>query len=122
MIKMLVVDDEKGICRTISDYFTLKGYTVFTAVTPDEAVDIFDREKPQFVFLDVIMPQMSGLDLLKIIRDKDEKTKIIMVTVADDEQTKEIAFQRGADDFITKPFSVKYLEEIRQPFYDDLNY
>ena len=112
MIKILVIDDEQGICDFISDFFERRGHIVFTAADPGEALLVLKKEKPHIILLDIMMPQMSGLDLLKKIREKNKHVKIIMVTVVDDTASKKEAFNSGADDFIVKPFTTDYLASV----------
>ena len=112
MLKMVVVDDEKSICDFVGTFFKSRGHQVFIVVNPLEAEQVISRESPQVIILDVRMPQMDGLTLLTKIKQSGSKAKIVMVTVADDEQTKEKAKKLGADAFISKPFSTDYLEEV----------
>jgi two-component system OmpR family response regulator len=112
MLKIVVVDDEKSICDFVEAFFKSRGHVVITATNPLEALDIISKEQPKVIMLDIRMPQMDGLTLLAKIKQSGSKAKIIMVTVADDEQTKEKARQLGADAFISKPFSTDYLEEV----------
>ena len=69
MIKILVVDDEEGICDNIKQIFTYIGFTVFTATTAQKALSIFEKEKPKIIFLDIIMPDVDGLDLLRKFKE-----------------------------------------------------
>lgn len=112
MIKLLTVDDELDICDFIRDFFTRRGYSVLVALTGKEALAAVKKEMPKIVFLDVVMPDISGLDVLRQIKEFDPSIKVIMVSVADDKETKEKAKQWGADEFIRKPFSKRYLEEV----------
>jgi len=112
MIKLLTVDDELDVCDFIKDFFTLRGYTVLVALNGKDALSIVKKEKPKIVFLDIIMPEMNGLEVLKQIKEFDPAIKVLMVSVADDKETKERAEKLGADEFIKKPFSKRYLEEV----------
>lgn len=112
MIKLLTVDDELDVCEFLRDFFSLRGYSVLIALNGKDALSIVKKEKPKIVFLDVIMPQMNGLEVLRQIKEFDPHTKVIMVTVADDKKTRDEAMQLGADEFIKKPFSKRYLEEV----------
>lgn len=112
MIKLLTVDDELDVCEFIRDFFTQMGYKVFIALNGKEALAVVKKEKPRIVFLDVIMPEMNGLEVLRQIKEFDPTIKVIMVSVADDKETKEKSQQLGADEFIRKPFSKRYLEEV----------
>jgi DNA-binding response OmpR family regulator len=105
MIKLLVVDDEQGVCDSIKKPFSYIGFTVFTATTAKKALRIFKKEKPNIIFLDILMPDVDGLDLLKEFKDMDPKSIVIMVTAKGDDQTQKKAVELGADEFMTKPFS-----------------
>ena len=112
MIKLLTVDDELDVCDFIKDFFTQRGYTVLVALNGKDALSIVKKEKPRIVFLDIIMPDINGLEVLRQIKEIDPAAKVIMVTVADDKETKDRAKALGADEFIRKPFSKRYLEEV----------
>jgi len=112
MIKLLAVDDEPGICDILKKTFSSIGFTVFTATSGQEALSIARKEKPKIVFLDIRMLGMSGLEVLKQIKKIDKTIKVIMITVMDDEETRQEALRLGADEFITKPFKSDYLEEV----------
>lgn len=112
MIKLLTVDDELDVCDFIKDFFSQRGYTVFAALNGKEALSVVKKEKPRIVFLDIIMPEINGLEVLRQIKEFDQTIKVIMVTVVDDKETKDKAKQLGADEFIKKPFSKRYLEEV----------
>ncbi|MGD0336358.1 MAG: response regulator [Candidatus Omnitrophota bacterium] len=120
MIKLLVVDDEPGICDIIKKTFTPTGFTVLTAYSGKEALAVVKKEKPKLVFLDIRMFGMSGLEVLKEIKQFDNSIKVIMITVMDDEKTKEEAKRLGADEFITKPFKSDYLEDVVRSKIDEL--
>ncbi|MBI5144789.1 MAG: response regulator [Candidatus Omnitrophica bacterium] len=112
MIKLLTVDDELDVCDFIKDFFSQRGYAVFVALNGKDALSVVKKEKPRIVFLDIIMPDTNGLEILKQIKEFDPSIKVIMVTVSDDNETKDQAKQLGADEFIRKPFSKRYLEEV----------
>jgi len=112
MIKILVVDDEPGICDILKRIFSPIGFTVLTATNGQSAISIVEKEKPKVVLLDIRMLGMSGLEVLKEIKKIDNSIKVIMVTIMDDEKTKSGAKKLGADDFVTKPFISDQLEEI----------
>lgn len=112
MIKLLVVDDEAGICEIIKKTFTYIGFTVFTATKAQKALEIVKKERPKIIFLDIIMEDMSGMELLKKVKEIDKAIIAIMVTMKKDKETKEEAKRLGADEFIEKPFSRNYLRDI----------
>jgi DNA-binding NtrC family response regulator len=112
VIKLLVVDDEPGICDILKRIFSPIGFTVLTATDGKTALSVVRKEKPKVVLLDIKMLEMSGLEVLKEIKKIDSSTKVIMVTVMDDEKTRLEAKKLGADEFVTKPFISDQLEEI----------
>ena len=110
MLKLLTIDDEQGICHFIKTFFEDRGYTIFSATSGKEGLEIVQREKPQIVFLDIKMPGMDGFEVLTKIKRFDKKIKVVMLTIIENE--KEKAKYLGADDYIVKPFSLDRLEEI----------
>lgn len=112
MIKLLIVDDEKGLCGYLKELFSPIGFTVLTATDGQEAIALAEKEKPKLVILDIKMLGISGLDVLKEIKTLDRNIKVIMVTALDDEKIKDEALKLGADEFITKPFLSDHLEEV----------
>ena len=108
MHKILVVDDEKPISDII--IYTLKneGYQIVTAFDGEEALDQFNKEKPDLVILDLMLPKMTGLEVCREIR-KDSAVPIIMLTAKDSEIDKVVGLELGADDYVTKPFSNREL-------------
>lgn len=112
MIKMLAVDDEPGICDAIEQIFSYIGFSVLTATDPIKALNIFKKEKPKIIFLDIRMPNMNGLDLLKELKKIDPNCVVIMVTALEDADLKKRAIELGASEFIQKPFSHNYLRDV----------
>jgi len=108
----LVVDDEPGICDILKKTFSPIGFTVLTATDGRTALSIIKNEKPGIVFLDIRMLGMSGLEVLGEIKKSDSSIKVIMITVLDDDKTRQEAKRLGADEFVTKPFISENLEEI----------
>ena len=109
---MLIVEDEPGVCEILRETFKPIGFTVLTANNGQDALTIVKEDSPGLVFLDIRMLGMSGLEVLKEIKKIDPKTKVVMLTVLDDEKTKREAKRLGADDFVTKPFLSDHLEEV----------
>lgn len=105
--KLLVVDDVQSSRMLIRGVLGKQGFTVLEAADGAEGVAVFERERPDVVLMDVQMPVMDGFEASRRIRelDRDEGTPIIMLTGAEDIQSIERAFEAGATDFITKPFS-----------------
>ena len=103
-IKVLVAEDDKKIAALIALYLQKEGCSVITCDNGKEALALFEQEKPNMVMLDIMMPIMDGLDLLKIIRTH-YSTPVIILTAKDEEVDKVLGLEIGADDYITKPFS-----------------
>lgn len=120
MIKLLVVDDEPGICDILKKTFAPAGFTVLLATNGRDALAIAKKEQPKLVLLDIKMLGMSGLEVLKELKKLDDKTKVIMVSVLDDDKTKAEALESGADEFIAKPFLSDHLEEVVRKQVSDL--
>jgi two-component system response regulator VicR len=108
MSKILVVDDEKAIVDILKFNLQREGYSVITACDGEEGLQIFEKEKPDLVLLDIMMPKVDGLQVCKLIRNKYD-TPIIMLTARAEEVDKVLGLELGADDFVTKPFSVREL-------------
>jgi DNA-binding response OmpR family regulator len=105
---ILVVDDEAKIARLVRDYLEQAGYPVTLAFDGREALAAFRHEKPRLVILDLMLPEVDGLDVARIIR-KESDTPIIMLTARVEEADKLIGLELGADDYVTKPFSPREL-------------
>ncbi|HWR90023.1 MAG TPA: response regulator [Dissulfurispiraceae bacterium] len=82
-MKVLVVDDEKNILKLYKAELEDEGYTVITANSGQEALDLFDRENPDIVTLDILMPEMDGIQVLRAMKEKRAATPIIMLTAYD---------------------------------------
>ncbi len=108
---ILVVDDEAHIQELIKFNLTKNGFKVITADNGIDALKIAEDEKPDLIFLDLMLPGMDGLEVCKSIRKKSsiESTPIIMITAKGEELDKILGLELGADDYITKPFSVREL-------------
>jgi DNA-binding response OmpR family regulator len=106
--KILVVDDEPKIAEICQDYLQAAGYEVVTATTGPEGLSAARREKPDLVVLDLMLPEMDGLDVCRTLR-RESDVPIIMLTARVEETDKLIGLELGADDYITKPFSPREL-------------
>ncbi len=104
--RILVVDDEEKIVNLVKNYLEKEGFEVFTADSGNEALKLFESEKPDLVILDLMMPDMSGYDVCRRICALS-KTPVIMLTAKTDEVDKLLGLELGADDYITKPFSLR---------------
>jgi len=110
-MNILIVDDEIEICSIFYDFFTPKGHNVMKATSGKEALEILKKQKPNLVFLDIRMPEMGGIEVLKEIKKIDNSIVVIMVTVVNDEIMAKKAIKLGAYDYVTKPLSFDYLEK-----------
>ena len=110
MPRVLIVDDEPDAVEMLREFLTPKGYEVITALDGEEALRKVKEERPHLILLDVRMPKMNGMEVLKRVREIDHEVGIIMVTAVKEEQTGRQALQLGAFDYITKPLDLKYLE------------
>jgi len=105
MGRLLVVDDAMLMRRMIRDVAEEAGWEVVgEAKDGREGVDLFDRLRPDLVTMDVVMPEMGGLEALRMIKGLDPSARVVMVTALDQKQTIEEAIRDGALDFIVKPF------------------
>jgi len=107
-INILVVDDEKTIVDVIEVYLKKEGYTVFTTSNGNEALKIFNDKKINLIILDLMLPDISGEDICKKIKNQID-IPIIMLTAKVNEDDVLNGFKQGADDYVIKPFSVKQL-------------
>jgi two-component system KDP operon response regulator KdpE len=107
-LRVLVVDDEPQIRRFLETGLSGRGFTVLTAADGVKALDLIVTEAPDLVILDLAMPRLGGLDLLRRVREWSE-VPIIVLSVRDDDPGKVEALDLGADDYLTKPFSMNEL-------------
>lgn len=101
--KLLIVDDDKDICKMLTDYFGLLGYCIYTANNGFEALEKLE-ENPDLVLLDINMPQMDGIEVCKRIRNQIN-IPIVFLTAKVEEQDRINGLMAGGDDYIMKPFS-----------------
>jgi two-component system, OmpR family, response regulator RegX3 len=106
--RILVVEDEESLADTVRYNLEREGYAVAVASDGRAALDRFRSESPSLVILDLMLPEMSGLDVCRQIR-QISNVPIIMVTAKDSEADKVSGLELGADDYVTKPFSVREL-------------
>ena len=107
--KILVVDDEKPISDIIKFNMVKEGYEVVTAFDGREALELFEAERPDILILDLMLPEIDGLEVARTIR-KTSNVPIIVLSAKDSEFDKVIGLEIGADDYMTKPFSNRELQ------------
>ena len=110
MERILVVDDEIHIVRLLQKFLASKAYEVYTATDGLEAIRKVKDVMPHIVLLDIIMPGMGGIDTLKEITKINPRIVVIMVTAVIDKDLAQRAIRLGADDYLTKPLDVNYVE------------
>ena len=109
MTRILVVEDEPNMVAGLRDNFEFEGYEVVTAPDGVAGLERALTESPDLVILDVMMPRMSGLDVCKQLKTKRPSLPIIMLTARGQEVDKVVGLELGADDYVTKPFSIREL-------------
>lgn len=107
--RILVVEDEPNMVAGLRDNFEFEGYEVLTARDGVEGLERALQESPDLVVLDVMMPRMSGLEVCRQLRAKRASIPIIMLTARGQEVDKVVGLELGADDYVTKPFSIREL-------------
>ncbi|NCA98052.1 MAG: response regulator transcription factor [Clostridia bacterium] len=105
---VLIVDDEKGIVEVVRDYLFNAGYQVIEAYNGRDALTLFDQKAPDLVVLDLMLPDITGEEVCRMIRRKS-RVPIIMLTAKAAEADLLKGFNQGADDYVTKPFSPRQL-------------
>ena len=105
---ILVVDDEPTLRETVVDALEAEGFRVVSAADGREALVRFRAERPDLVLLDLMLPELSGIEVCRIIR-AESGVPIVMLTAKDSELDKVVGLELGADDYVTKPFSLREL-------------
>ncbi len=102
--KVMLVDDEESIRKVVEQILTKDGYQVCYASNGEKALKMFKEENPSLLILDVMLPEMDGFELCRIIR-QESAVPIIMLSAKGDIVDKSVGFNMGADDYVSKPFS-----------------
>ena len=106
--RILLVEDEESLAESIRYSLEREGFTVTLAVDGRKAIERFRNDDPDLVILDLMLPELSGLDVCRLIR-QESNVPIVMVTAKDSEADKVAGLELGADDYVTKPFSIREL-------------
>lgn len=109
MVKVLIIEDEPNMVLGLKDSCEYEGYEVAVARNGKEGLEKAGTEKPDIILLDVMLPLMSGIDVCRTLRSRGVETPIVMLTARSQETDKVVGLEVGADDYVTKPFSVKEL-------------
>lgn len=107
--KILVVDDEPGVCDILKKILEQEKYTVFTATSGARALNLFKKESVDLILLDIKMPRMDGIGFLQALRKKDKNVVVIILTAHATLGTAREAMELGAYDYITKPFDAHFV-------------
>ncbi len=107
--KILIIEDDPGILLSLKDEFESEGYTVSTAEDGEKGLEIAKQQKADLIILDIMLPVLDGYEVCKRLRMEGDTTPIIILTVKDKEIDRVLGLELGADDYVTKPFSLREL-------------
>jgi DNA-binding response OmpR family regulator len=110
--RLLIVDDEEPVRDVLGEYFSSHGYQVETAGTGAEALDLVRSRRPDLVLLDVRMPGLDGVEVLKRLREVDSQLPVIMITANEDVTLARSMLSIGAFDYVSKPFDFRHLDRV----------
>lgn len=110
--QILVIDDEKDICNVLKKVLTLDGYTVFTALDGVSGLKIVKEKRPDIILLDLKMPKMDGIEVLRHIKKIDKNIVVVIITGYGTMDTARMAMKLGAFDYITKPIDLEYVKAV----------
>jgi DNA-binding response OmpR family regulator len=105
--RVLIIEDERDLVLGLKDNLEFEGYQVAAAYDGEAGVEAASRDNPDLILLDVMLPKMNGLDVCRQLRRKGIEAPIIMLTARSEEMDKVVGLEVGADDYITKPFSLR---------------
>ena len=106
---ILIVEDEPALLRGLKDNFEFEGYRVVTAVDGEKALRSAEKTAPDLIVLDIMLPKVNGYEICRLLRNQGVDVPIIMLTAKGQESDIVLGLKLGADDYVTKPFSVKEL-------------
>jgi len=109
MKNVLIVEDNPAMLRGLEDNFASKGYYVRTAIDGEQGLNSALAERPDLIILDIMLPKINGYEVCSLLREKSLDMPIIMLTAKDEESDILLGLNLGADDYVTKPFSIKIL-------------
>lgn len=110
--KILIVDDLKDTCNTLKEILAEEGYQTFSALTGRTALNTIKKKKPDLVLLDIKMPKMGGIAVLKRIKKIDKDVVVVMITAYGALDTAKEAMRLGAYDYVSKPFDLKFIKAV----------
>lgn len=104
MRRMLIVEDERDICECLRDFFSAKGFSVASAFSGEEALEQLDAQPVDVILLDILLPGISGMEVLRRAKATHPHAKVVMVTSLDQMDLRQEAHRCGAAAYVTKPF------------------
>lgn len=110
--KILIVDDEAEICSVLRLFFQKQGYQVVTCTDGDGAIALAAQERPHLIILDMKMPGISGVEVLRILRENRSTAKIIILSAVKDDGVIQETLRLGAHGYLTKPFRLEHVEQL----------
>jgi two-component system alkaline phosphatase synthesis response regulator PhoP len=109
MKTVLIAEDSPSMSRALEDNFTMKGYSVKTARDGEQALSAVLADRPDMIILDIMLPKVNGFEVCSRIREKKVDTPIVMLSAKDQESDIIMGLNLGADEYVTKPFSIRQL-------------
>lgn len=109
MTTVLIIEDDPSILRGLREAFKKEGYLVITAMDGEEGLKRVCSKEPDLVILDIMLPKLDGFELLRMMRSRGIEKPVIALTAKSDEPDKIVGLDLGADDYVTKPFSIREL-------------
>lgn len=110
--KIIVIDDEQGICDLLKRIFESEGYEIKTETDPLKGIQLAEEDNPDCVLLDIKMPAMDGIDVLSKIKDYNKNIGVIMITGYGNIESAMESMKLGAYDYITKPFDIDFIKNL----------
>jgi two-component system alkaline phosphatase synthesis response regulator PhoP len=107
--RILIVEDERAVARGLEYALSKEGFTVLWADNGRRALELVRKEDPRLVLLDIRLPDMSGFDICRQLRQEGKRQPILMLTARDDELDKVLGLELGADDYVVKPYNLREL-------------
>jgi DNA-binding response OmpR family regulator len=109
MEKILIIEDDAAMLRGLKDNFETRGYKVVTAADGEAGLEAAMAHKPDLILLDIMLPKINGYEICRLVREAGLTSPIIMLTAKGEESDIILGLNLGADDYVTKPFSIKEL-------------
>ena len=110
--KILIVDDEAEICNILQLFFQKQGYQVIVSTDGDSALPLAMQEHPNIIILDMKMPGISGVEVLRILKENHNPAKVIILSAVKDDSVIKETLRMGADGYLTKPFRLEHVAQL----------